>query len=1109
MLLTTNIFAQKVSLSYQNVPFEQVLKAISSQTGMSLIFSDQLVDLSRKVSVNAEQKEVREVLDELLSGTDLDYEINNNKLYLVKRSSARPSSDRQESAERRKQQIKGVVVDNQGVPVIAASVVEKGVQGNGTITDINGNFTITVNSGAVLEFSSLGYATVEVASTSGTPMHVMMREDNQVLDEIVVTALGIKKEKKALGYSVQEVKGDALVQVPSSNLMSNLTGKVAGLTIFNKQGTFDAPDIKIRGSKNILIVVDGVPGYDSWSINPENIESVDVIKGATGAALYGAQGSDGVLMITTKRGGDKGRGVTIDLSSNTMFQGGYLVIPEYQTSYGQGMNGKYSYKNGLGAGIFDNEFKSWGPKLNVKDPETDSGYVEYPQYNSPVDPNTGELVPLPWVTRSWNPIKEFLRPSLTTNNTVSVGGNNDLGHFRLSLNQIYKKGQAPNTDLINNNVQISGGYKFHEKISVDASVGFNNLNSDNYETSNYNWQNYMLIIGHDFPANVSMNDLRKYWVEGKEGYKQRTWVENRNNPYWQLHERTQWYDRNKIVGWVKATVDFTDYLSLMGRANLAYTNTNTEYRENIGNNMIGTDSNGAFSKTEGNNLDMNYDFLLSFDKRFANDKFGVDASCGGSSRRLTNDSLDSSIDGLILPGLFNLSNRVGEIKASNDRTKKIVNSLYFTGTIDYARAVYLTVTARNDWSSSLSLNHNSYFYPSVSFSTIINEIVKLPKFITFAKFRASWARGRQDTDPYWNSAVYTINSFTPNNTPMASYPSTLYADDLMAQRQDSYEIGADLRFFNNRLGFDFAYFRKSVTDMITTVPLSLASGYSKRQINGREIVTKGYELAINGKPIETTSFTWSSQINLGLWKDYLWKLAPGETKYLGFYREKERIGTWRGRVFERSSNGNILYENGLPVWATKNQRGGFLDPDLTFSFINNFRYRNWQASVQIDGRLGGFIYNYQHSTMMLRGTALESAVEGRRENPWIGNGDKVISGEVIKDAYGNVVYDDRKYVPNDVPVKYYDWVQKYYGGVFEVNMYDNTFVKLREINIGYNFKFDWLRNVLKVNNLYVAIIGQNLWLYTNVPYTDPDKGSSDNGQGPSPRMFGFNVKLSF
>lgn len=994
--------------------------------------------------------------------------------------------------------LRGTVVDDEGIALPGVSVLVKQTK-NGTVTDGEGKFALKADKGSVLVFSLIGFENQEVTITDASPLKVVLKIAATALNEVSVTALGIKRETKSLGYAVQEVKGEVFKKVKEPNILSNLTGRVAGLTINNRTGTFEEPFFNIRGATGILFVVDGVPTKDTWSINPEDVEKMDIIKGPTGAALYGSDGINGVIMITTKKGGNNPQGLSVEINSSSTFNAGYVAEPEYQTKYGQGLNGLYNPGQTY--------LHSWGPALNQKDPTSPSGFVEYVQWNSPTDPLTGALVPLPWITRNTNPIKSFLDNGYTLSNSISLGGNNDYGDFRVGIADIYRKGNTPTTDINNRNIDLSGGYKFYNKLKVDAKVSYNNLSSDNYEDTGYNWDNYILNIGNNIGPNVDMNDLKNYWVEGKEGIEQRTWLPGRNNPYWLLNEKTHVYNRDRFTTWIKANYQFSKSFNLMGRLSNVYNAVTGELKENKGNLASTSDKDGSYTNSFSSSTDFNAEWLMRFNKKYFENSFGVDLLAGGNHRAQKARSLSANTPSLIISDLYNLSNKTSTNNASNAQTKKLKNSFYGSANFDYKSKIFLGVTGRNDWSSALVAPYDSYFYPSASLSGIISEMVRLPKLISYAKVRGSWSSGRQDVGANWNDMTYSIGSW--NNIPTATYTASLLAPQLRTEKVESFETGVDLRFFGNRLGFDITYFNRSFTDQISVTSISPASGFTGKRENGAGEITKGFEYAINGSILKSKEFEWNSLLNMSYYKTYVSELAPGKTKYLDYYRVGERINRTRGRDFVRSMAGDIIYENGLPLISDDfHFLDTYNDPKLSFGFINSFRYKNWTLSAAIDGRVGGIMYNYMFSNMMISGVAKQSAEGDIRELAYLGKGVKVIGGELIKDERGNIVYDSREYAANDIPVNYYEWVQRTYKSNYDVNAFDASFIKLREIAIGANLPKKWLRNT-PVKNASFSLVGRNLFLYTKVLYTDPDRGNDDAGQGPSVRNIGFNFNVNF
>lgn len=1095
--VSASSYAQKITLKANDMSMLAFFAQVQKQTGYDFLYNSKDLKVSKPITVNIENMPLKEALDLCFSNQPLNFYIDKNTV-LVKRKD--PEIFRTDQAFTQTV-LTGKVTDTKDLPLPGVSVRLKGTN-VGAITDTDGKFSIRAPKAmAVLLFSYIGFESQEIAVSNDNPITVVLQSMPSALNEVSVTALGIKREKKSLGYAVQEVKGETFEKVKEPNIISSLTGQIAGLTVYNKTGTFEAPSFNIRGSSSILIVIDGVPmGTDTWSINPDDIDKMDVIKGGTGAALYGAQGANGVIMITTKKGGNNPQGLSINLNSSAVFNAGYVVLPEYQTTYGQGLAGQYS--------ATANQVNLWGPKLNQPDPSTASGFVEYVQWNSPRDPVTQELIPLPWITRNTNPIKEIMENGYTLNNSFSIGGNNDLGDFRVGYNNIFRKGNTPNTNLKNQTFDFSGGYLFNKKFRIDAKISYNNLASDNYEDTGYSWDNFILHIGNNLGPNVDIQDLKKYWVEGKEGLTQRTWVSSRNNPYWILNENTHVYNRDRFTGWIKANYEFNKNLNFQARISQLYNSIQQEQKENKGNLASTSNPDGSYSNSSTRSTDMNAEWLLRFNKRYFNDQLGIDALGGGNYRSITSRGLSAGAPSLIVSDFYNLSNKTDYNSASNNSSKKIVNSFYGTLNLDYKSKIYLGVTGRNDWSSALKSPYNSYFYPSVSLSAIVSEMVHLPKQISFLKLRGSWAVGRNDVDAFWNDQVYTIGSY--NGNPTASESASLFAASLRPSKSENAELGLDIRFFNNRLGFDMAYFEKKNIDQISTTSISHTSGYTGIRQNGAGILTKGFEYSITGTPISNANFTWSSTLNLSYYKQYVYALAPGQNYYADYYRVGERIGRIRGLQFVKNDNGDIIYENGLPEMTTVYQPIGeneYFDPKLVFGFINRFKYKNWSMNINIDGRLGGMMYNYMYANMMISGSALQTAQGDVRELPFVGTGVKVIGGEVIRDVRENIVFDSRQYAPNDVGVDYYAWVQKAYKNNYNLNAFDATHLKLREFAIGYSLPKKLLAKA-GVKGASVSLVGRNLWLWTGVLYTDPDIDNNDAGQGPSARNVGFNINIT-
>lgn len=1101
-----NVHAQNVTLKAKNISLAKAIRDIQKQSGRSFFISGKnLADL--KVNVDIESLSVEQALALLTKDIPVKWTIENETIVLKSAPSKNAGTEAVAEINTKSIQNNGItgrVIDEKNNPIAGATVTSN-ESNSSTSTNQDGEFALQSSVPIKkVTVSSVGYMTKEINVLNNSPLTVQLLPEITAINDVVVTALGIKRDKKSLGYAVQEVSGQAFEKVKETNIMSSLTGQVAGLTVYNRTGTFDAPVFDIRGSSSILIVIDGIPvGTDTWSINPDDIEKLDVIKGGTGAALYGAQGANGVIMITTKKGAANGRKSSINVNSSAVFNAGFLAIPEYQTKYGQGQSGQYIY------GTIQNDL--WGPKLNQHDPNTESGFVELVQWNSPIDPVTGQRVPLPWIARNSNPVKEFLKGGYTLNNSVSVGGTHDNGHFRLGYTNIFKQGNVPNTDLKNQTIDFMAGYNLTDKLNVEGKISYNNLASDNYETSSvYSWDNYMLHIMNNLGANIDMNDLKNYWEPGKEGLTQRSWSPNRNNPYWILYENTHGYNRDRFNGWFKAEYKFNSKFNVLARISQIMTQTETENSENKGNiGPANPGGKGAYTNAANKNTDMNMDWLARYQDRLAESKFGFDAVLGGNRRVIKGRALQAGAPSLIVSDYYNLSNKTDFNTASNSNSKKIVNSLYGSLNLDYNNLVFLSVTGRNDWSSALKRPNNSYFYPSTSLSVILSEMIDLPSQISLLKLRSSWAMGRDDMAAFWNDQVYTISSY--NGIPLANESATLYSTNLKPSKTENLEFGLDFKFFNNRLEFDAAYFEKLNIERIGVTSISHTSGYTGLRQNGDGIKTRGFEYTVAGTPIKTTDFMWKATLNMSYYKQYVHSLAPGQEYYADYYRVGERIGRIRGREFVFNNNKEVIYVNGLPEVTTVFKPIGdneYFDPKMVFGFINHFKYKDFSLTANIDGRLGGMLYNYAYANTMLSGAAKETAEGNIREQSFVGKGVKVIGGEVLYDVRGNIVFDTREYAPNDVPVPYETWVKKAYTGNYSVNAFDASHLKVRELSVTYNLPKSWLQN-LKIDNANVSLVGRNLLLWTDVKYTDPDIKNSDEAQSPSVRNIGFNINLTF
>lgn len=623
-------------------------------------------------------------------------------------------------------------------------------------SDHSGKFVIDAHIGDTLRIGYMGYLP-KVFIVGNQPSSVISLIPNQQsLNEVVVTALGIKKEKQAIGYSVQEIKGKDMVKAREPNAISGLAGRVSGLTITPSTNLFGDPGITLRGRSNILIVVDGMPiNTDSWNLSPDDIESYSVLKGANAAALYGNRGQNGAIVITTKRAKLQDKGFQVEFNSSTQLQTGYNAIPKIQTEYGPGSNYQYAFKDGRGGGINDNDYNIWGPRFE--------GQL-IPQYNSPIDPKTGQLIPLPWEARGKDNLKKFLQNGLLSTNNMAISTKNDHGDLRLSASQMFQRGTTPNTKLGSTNINLTGGINAGSKLRFDASINYNKQYSPNYPNIAYGPNSPIYILTLWGAADYDIDDLRNYWQPGKENVQQY----NReytiyDNPWMTAYENLRTYDKDDIYGYVSANYKFNDKLSLNARTSASTWNRNRTIKipisANLYNYNIGGSRVGGYQETYDTFWENNTEVSLKYQNRIAED-LGFSGSVFGNLRTVSVKSLFARTDrGLTVPGVYDLSNSIMPTVSTNDRALRQVGSVYGFMDVDYKSMLFLNLTGRFDKSSTMPVKNNTYFYPSASLSAVISQMVTLPKVISALKISGAYANVASD---FVNeSAQYDIYKLLP------------------------------------------------------------------------------------------------------------------------------------------------------------------------------------------------------------------------------------------------------------------------------------------------------------------------------------------------------------
>ncbi len=1005
----------------------------------------------------------------------------------------------------------------------SVSIQVKG-SNKGTTTGATGAFSIEVNKNGILSFSSVGFQPQDIPVSGRSTITVfLMPDDKTQLGEVVVTtALGIKKQEKALGYAVQEVSGESLEKVKAPTVASQLTGKVAGLDIQNTTDLFQNPTILLRGVTP-LIVIDGIPdpSADPFKINADDIESVTVLKGTAAGALYGSIGINGAIIYTTKKG--KKRKLSVDVNSSTVFQTGYTVVPKVQAQYGDGDNGVYGYVDGSGSGSEGGGWV-WGPKLNQKVAGTASGYLELPQYNSPYNPNqlytvtlpNGQQVsshyqPIPWVSRGANNIKNFFQTGILSTNSVAISAGSERGSFRMSASNTYQKGMVPNTGVENPSFTVGGNYALSSRLTVDTKLSFNRQFSNNYPTVGYGppniLYNLILWIGPD----IDIRDLKNYWIPGQEGLQQRNYnLSWYNNPYFIANQLLNGYRKTSTFGEATLDYQFTPELSLKFRNGFNEYGLNQDYEEPYSYIAYSYISKGNYSITETNYFDITSDLILNYKHRFS-DKLGINITAGGSNAYTNYKSDYVTTDGLTIPGFYNLGNSTNPLKASNNLTESRLESLYGMIDLEALKFLYLSLTGRSDQTSTLPVAHNTYFYPSAGLSAVLSDVLKLPDYISFLKARASIAQVNAGASPYQYLTTYSIGSKW-NSIPSLSYPTTANAPGLTPFTKLTQEYGLVFGFLKNRINLDATYFQNKEYNNIANVTQSQASGITSVLENANVYTRRGWEFMISASPIKTKDFRWETGINFA--NNHVWlKTATfGTDGYLGSIKQGQRID----KVFIDNSvtpNGTPIYSsNGFEAYDPYYHAIGNSDPAWIYGWQNTFSYKNFSLNLSFDGRLGGMIYSTTNQKMWWGGTSPGTVNKYRDDanngnSTYVGQGVVVTSGAPTYDSHGNIVADNRKYAPNTTAVNYISFMQTTSGDMLNHYFYySDTYLKLRELAITYTLPARLTRKVF--SSATVSLIGSNLFILSKLPNVDPD-AAADNLQTPSIRSLGVNFNAKF
>ncbi len=1024
------------------------------------------------------------------------------------------------------QTIKGTVLsseDNLGLPGV--SIYLKNKESLGTISDFDGTYEINGAPADTLVFSYISFQTLEKAIGAMTTIDVSMLPSAVLIDEVVVTALGMKREKKSLGYSVQEIGGESIGKTKELNVVNALSGKVAGVNITQGGGGLGGGGARvvIRGETSLagnngpLFVIDGIPA-GSNDVASDDVASISVLKGPAAAALYGSRAAAGVVLITTKSGagGEKNRvGDDVNLSMATQRP---FILPDYQNEFGQGTGNQYQYFDGNNGTFPDGSISNddsrlnWGPKFDG---------LERSQF-------TGRD---PWVAHP-NNVSDFYETGFIANNNIAVYGASEAGSFRLSYTNIQQKGVIPNTGLSADRLDLTGSWNIGDKFTIRANAKLIDQRSDNNQSADVRL----------YPRNIDVQALKDYWVPGLEGSQQLQWRNSENNPYFVLNENRNAFKSTRFLGNITANYQITEKLSLMGRIgenrNFRDQNIRAAFStvgSGLNFNGISTSANrrfGYYGTGQSNSRELNADFLLRYKQDFGKDLNAI-ISFGGNHLQSYGSSVNSLVSQLLIPGVYNIGNRRVFPRTNNGIREKRLNSFYGFANLAYKNFLYLDVTARNDWSSTLPRDNNSYFYPSFTLSGLVHEVVDLPEVISFLKLRGGVARVGSDTGPYalqdefnWGQGEDGVASISQSN--VKANP------ELKPEITSAWEVGTDVRFFQNRIGLDLTYYNSLTSNQILRVEVSPATGYDFILKNAGKIRSTGWEVVLNGKVVQRDKFKWNTTLNWSRDRSVVEEydrenpdafLSRGVTNFLFVEdRQGERRGALYGKAFQTAPNGEILFTKSGDTQRGNKAFLGNYNPDWMGSMFNQLEYGPFSLSFLLDVRYGGVFYSRTNYNLNIRGLSEVTLLGGTDAN-----GNQTPRENILPDG---MILDDgeyRKLTKEDLVASGLSsgglTGQQYWENVMDAEIpgaviYDATYLKLRELSVSYQLP-EKLLSKIAVRSARIGVVVRNLAVWTDVPNVDAETFSTaddnaagaipgyDKGGVPSLRNIAFNLNLKF
>lgn len=1102
----------KVRIAKKSMQVGALLSQIESQTDYLFVYNKKNVDINRTVNVDAENESVSRVLDKAFKGTEVSYVMEGNNIVLTKNREREVAAVAQQKVV-----LKGTVVDKSGSPIIGASILEKGTT-NATITDLDGKFTLsTSNPNTALAITFIGYKAQTYKINGKLTFKVVLEDESVVLDDIVITAMGIKKKESSLTYSTTQVNGDELTRSKDPNMINSLAGKTAGVTINrNSSGLGGSAKVVIRGNRSAagnnqpLYVIDGVPMLNSTSeqastaiggtadagnrdggdgisnLNPDDIESMSILKGASAAALYGTQASNGVILITTKKG--KAGVQRIQFSSNLTIDHA-VCLPEFQNEYTRSES--HSIDKKTGKDVLTYGLDNWGAKKNL------------PVYDN---------------------AKGFFRDGLTAINSLSMTSGNENMQTYFSYANTSAKGIVDKNTMSKHNLNFRETANFfNNRLKLDANVNLLSQSIDNRPTSGGFYMNPLVGL-YRFPRGMDISEYKNnFEVYNKDrNMMVQNWYntpeDSEQNPYWLLNRVQSKDTRTRGIVSLTANYKVNDWLSIQARGNADYIN--DKFRQNIY-----ASCSAGLAGNNGRYIDLNYqeslyygDVMAMFNKKF-ND-FSINGAVGTSVSDNTINSIryDSKTASLYFANGFSLANINMNGSAYIDEKKdarKQVQSVFGTAQFGYKESLYLDVTARNDWSSTLAFTPSAtkgFFYPSVGLSWVINNMITMPRWISFGKVRGSWSKVGNDIPLFVSNAQDRVMAGGGIKSADAFPFATL-----KPEMTTSVEFGTEWKFFDYRLDVDFTFYKTNTKNQYFQLPSAAGAKYANFYVNAGNIQNVGFEGAVGVTPILSDNFRWKTGVNFSTNKNKIIELHDALPEFLygdkGFsssyamkLKKDGSFGDIYGKAFVRDEKGNIKYDQyGQPMQSDKGNSEfvGNASPKFSMGWSNTFTYKGFSLYALIDGRFGGKVLSQTQADLDQKGV---SKVTGdARANGYVDLEGHRIQGTYVKEGIT------------------YDAIQSFYSsvggrsGLTEYYMYDATNIRLRELSLGYTFSKKMLQSTKYIKDAQISFVGRNLFFISKKAPFDPDAvlstGNSNQGIDvygmPTTRSLGFNLKLTF